>query len=255
MRESQSPFKGLNQNISLLCYMESLPRIVILCYLLSLSLVFISCMDTAPSLGDGPDTDEIYFDYKVWGGEETGYVTTKLQFRHRNRMGTPFRLEPPFGVELDGQVLEPDSSAMNGVYYEASYPIEEFIGQHSIVFTGSDSSLFKEEFRFNPISFSKEIGEIVPRDNLEIFLAGAEDSDRVRIIMMDTAAFSEGVDRTYYVKNGSVTVDSFEISTLKPGPVYLEVHTERERRVKNGTLAGGRISLSYSLKRMFQLAD
>ena len=60
----------------------------------------------------------IYFDYRVWGDEENDNVTVRLQYLIGGENGNTIVLEDPGKVEFDGEILQADSSRMNGFYYE-----------------------------------------------------------------------------------------------------------------------------------------
>jgi hypothetical protein len=198
--------------------------------------------------------ENVYFDYKITGDEDLGYVTIKLLFRKGAMNKTPFRLNPPAGVTLDGQPLPADSTEMNGVYYEVSRPVEEFSGNHIIEYTSGNGKSYSEKFDFQPMTTEFETGSRVGPGDFQLRLEGLSDLDRVRVILLDTAAFSEGIERVVdSVGNGLLTIDSMEMASLRPGPIYLEVARERERRVRQGTRAGGRISFYYGIKRQFEL--
>jgi hypothetical protein len=42
---------------------------------------------------------------------------------------------------------------------------------------------------------------------------------------------------------------------LKNGPINLQFYKELEKQVKNGTREGGKLSITYGLKREFELMD
>src|SRR5689334_16427648 len=95
-------------------------------------LIFSSC--TSNEIGNAKDVnpETIYFDYRVWGDEDAGYITTRLQYRFAGPNGTTLLLENPSKTELDGIAIKADSSKMSGAYYEVTKPVKEFTGQHAI---------------------------------------------------------------------------------------------------------------------------
>ena len=219
-----------------------------------LCLFHISCKEEDSENEKLLDSSRIWFDYRVWGDEEGGYMTIKAQYRLGGPNGKAISLAPPANVMLDGSKLLPDSSRMTGVYYEISRPTHEFEGPHEIVFTDYSNKQYKQPFRFQPLTLLTEIPEIFSVNRLQLELEGVSQNERVRLIMMDTASFSEGIDRLDSVKHGTLIVDSLEFATLAPGPIFLELTREKEQKILNGNKQRGRFSMSYGIKRQFEKA-
>jgi hypothetical protein len=217
------------------------------------SSLIISCNNN--EIGDSEDVnpDAIYFDYRVWGDEENGDITVKLQYRFAGPSGTTLVLKDPSKVELDGKVIKADSSKMSGAYYEVIKPVKDFAGKHTIVFTDVNGKEYKEEFSFQPIRLKTKVPAVINRGDIILELNGLAPEDYVNVMLHDTASFSEGINRIDTVKNGSITITKEDLDRLADGPVYLEILKEDEKRVKNGTREGGRLSISYGLKRQFEL--
>src|SRR4030095_13022620 len=126
-------------------------------------LIFLpACLNDEPEHPIDRNNADFYFDYTIVGDEENNEVTIKLQFRSRGRT---WLIPQPGKVELDGEVMMADSSRRNGFWYETNKPLDEFEGQHQIVFTNKDQT-YKEVFDFNLISLKTEIPRVVYRDDL-----------------------------------------------------------------------------------------
>ena len=222
---------------------------------LSCILFITSC--TSNEIGNNKDVnpESVYFDYRVWGDEESGEMTVKLQYRFAGPNGTTLLLEEPSKVAVDGVVIQADSSKMSGAYYEIMKPVKDFAGHHSIVFTGPDGKEYKEEFNFMPVRLITKIPAAINRSDLVFELDGLAPEDYVRVMMTDTASFSEGISRIDTVTNGRIVITKADLASLANGPVHLEISKEDEKRVKNGTREGGTLSISYELKREFELKD
>jgi hypothetical protein len=80
--------------------------------------------------------------------------------------------------------------------------------------------------------------------------------DYIRVLMTDTSFTGEGINRldTVY-KDGLINIRKDEMDDLVNGPVQLELIREVDREVRNGTNEGGRIVITYSLRREFFLRD
>jgi hypothetical protein len=232
-------------------YRAGIAVVVVLSGLLGL----LGCSSNEIGSAKDVNPEAIWFDYRVWGDEEGGNMTMKLQYRFAGPNGTTLLLEDPSKVEFDGVAIKADSSKWNGAYYEINEPIKEFAGRHTIVFTDINNKQYKEEFSFQPISLKTPVPAVVTRDDLFFELEGLAPRDYVRIMITDTAAFSEGISRIDTVVNGRITITRAQLENLKSGPVHLEFSKEDEKRVKNGTKQGGKLYVSYELKREFELRD
>ncbi|MBL7738017.1 MAG: hypothetical protein JNK14_02275 [Chitinophagaceae bacterium] len=226
-------------------------------FLVLISTVLILAGCTSNEIGNLKDVnpESIYFDYTVWGDEESGEVTVKLQYRFAGPNGTTLVLDDPSKVELDGVAISVDSSKMNGAYYEVTRPVKEFAGKHSIVFTDPNKKQYKEEFHFQPIQLVTQLPAVITRGDMVLEVQGLAPKDYVRILMTDTAFYSEGIARVDTVENGRIHISKEALSRLTSGPVHLQLSREDEKWVKNGTREGGRLSVSYGLKREFELKD
>ncbi len=215
--------------------------------LISASLIFLFVSCTSNEIGNSKDVnpESIYFDYRVWGDEDAGYITVRLQYRFAGPNGTTLLLENPSKAELDGVAIKADSSKMNGAYYEVTKPVKDLVGQHTIVFTDLNGKQYKEEFSFQPLGLKTNIPKIVNRGDLAFELDGLAPKDFI----------SEGIERIDPVKNGRIRISKAELENLVNGPIHLEFTREDEKRVKNGTKEGGKLSISFELKREFMLKD
>lgn len=223
--------------------------------ILAVSFFFISC--TSNEIGSGKDVNPnaIYFDYRIWGNEGDDAITVMLQYRFGGSNGTTLVLEDPSKVELDGKQIMTDSSKMTGAFYEMVKPVKEFTGKHSIVFTDINQKQYKEEFNFQPIALRTTFPKEINRDELVFELDGLDPIDYVRVLLNDTSFASEGINRVDTVRNGRVVINKKDLETVVNGPVHLELYKEVDRLVKNGTDEGGKLSITYGVKREFVLRD
>ena len=219
------------------------------------SLFFSACNNN--EIGGSKDVNPatVWFDYQISGEDSTNDMTVMLQFRFAGKNGTTLVLNDPSKVELDGEIIKADSSKMTGAFYEIMKPVKEFTGKHTITFTDINGKQYKEEFSFQLISLKTKIPAAIERGNLLFELDGLNHVDYVRVLLTDTAFRSEGINRVDTVKNGRILITKEDLETVVNGPVQLQLIKEDEKQVKNGTPEGGRISISYGLKREFVLKD
>lgn len=217
------------------------------------SLIFgVSCINNKDKDYSG-DTESLYFDYKITAGEGDDNLTVLLQYRGGGEEGEAV---PAGKVMLDDEVLEVDSTRkMTGSFYESHRPIAGFEGKHSIIFTGVNEKEYREEFIFKRVSLITAIADTITRDELVFEFDGLEPEDRIRILLTDTVFTNDGINREETVINGSLVVTRSDLESLANGPVQLEFIREYEQPVKNGTEEGGRLLITYSIKREFFLRD
>lgn len=218
-------------------------------------LIFNSCSSNEIGSSKDVNPETIYFDYKIWGEEAGDNLTVKLQYRFGGENGTTLTIEEPAKVELDDELIPGDSSKMTGAFYEIQKPIKEFAGEHTITFTYNNEKQYREKFRFQPLQLKTSVPGVVKRGPMLLEVDGLEGEGLVRVILTDTLFTSEGINRMDTIKNRQIIITAEDLESLVNGPIQLELIKEEERPVKNGTREGGRISISYGLKREFILED
>jgi hypothetical protein len=224
-------------------------------WIVPFAFLLAACTNNEPGVKKNIDPEAIYFDYRVWGDEENGDVTVRLQYFTGDMEGSTVLWEPPGKVEFDGEVLQADSSRMNGFYYETGIPLENFPGRHSIVFTDLSKKQYKEEFDFPLIFLKKELPAVINREELVLELVGLDSGGIVKVLITDTSFYGRGIERMDTVRNDSIIITPRDLENLKNGPVYLEIYKEEEWPLKQPGKAGGKLSLSWGLKRAFELKD
>lgn len=215
----------------------------------ALLLLITGCVSKDKQAG----SNQLFFDYTITGEEENDSVTVMLQYREEEA-GEVVSIEGLGKVTLDSIPLLAESTKVTGAYYEVQLPLAEFTGSHTIIYTSIDNKQYKEQFNFQPLILLTEIPETVPRGDLELELGGLEEGDLVRVLLTDTLFGSEGIDRLDTVTGNSVFISREDMEELTDGPIQLQLVKESETQAKNATRKGGRVYMSYKLKREFILA-
>lgn len=218
-------------------------------------LILFSCNSSDSSKGKSIITDDIYFEYSITAEEGDDNLTIKLQYLDGDEKGKAFTLEEPGKTELDGEILLADSSKLSGTYYEIQKPIETFSGKHHIVFTNSNGKQYEETIDFKPFVLLTQINASVKRDSLVFDFEGLETVEFVRVVITDTSFYNEGINRLDTVRNGRLIVSGNELENISNGPVQLAFIREFERPIRNGTEAGGKVSITYIIKRNLILIE
>lgn len=221
--------------------------------LLAFLLLFTGCRSKDKQAADG-NAAAYYFDYRVNAEEGKDNLTILFQFRDE-RNGDALAIHPAGMVTLDGEKLSPDSSRLAGIFYELHKPIDSFAGVHQVIFTGADKKMYKETFRFQPFQLETALPDTIRRSELRLQLTGLDSAESIRVLMTDTSFINNGINRVDSVYNGRLLIEPEALEELANGPVQLELVREYARPLRQPPLKGGRLLITYSLKREFILQD
>lgn len=234
-----------------------------ICFPLLVSLFIVSCTgnfncnSNSNEIRNSKDVkpDAVFFDYSIRAEEGKDEVIVKLQYRMGGPNGTTLILDEPSKVEFDGEKLPLDSAKLTGAYYEVLKSLPSFTGKHTIVFTDLNKKQYKEEFEFAPFTIDPPVPASVTRGELAFDLKGLDSLDFIRVVLTDTSFYSDDINEIDTVRNGKVIISAERLARLENGPIILEFYKEIEKPVENGTREGGRIFITYGLKREFELKD
>ncbi len=223
--------------------------------LISVTAILLLSACTNNEIGGSKDVnpDAVFFDYQITGDEDDAMATVLLQFRFGGPHGTTLVLDDPSFVSFDGNKIAVDSSRMAGAYYEVRVPVNRMAGQHNILFSNSDGKQYTQDFSFQPLALQATIPDSVQAGNLQLPLSGVEDGGAVRMVLMDTSRNGEGIDRVDTVRNGAILLHAAELAQLTPGPIHLELLRDVRVPLTSTTPEGGKMTISYSLRREFVL--
>jgi hypothetical protein len=214
---------------------------------------FYSCTDNEVSNIKDVNPDAIFFEYKIRGEENDSNITVYLQYKRSGPNGTALILTEPAKAELDGEIISRDSAKLTGAFYEIRKPLDGFAGKHTILFTDIDDKQYSEEFVFQPFELKTKIPATLNRGPLAFDFEGLEDDDHLRVTLTDTSFMSKDINEIDTLKNGRLIIPENKLENLVDGPITLQLYKEIEKPVENGTRAGGRIVVSYGMRRVFEL--
>ena len=198
------------------------------------------------------DPDAIFFDYIIRGDEDDSNVTLYLQFRIGGPNGYTLTLKDPAKVELDGEIVQVDSARLTGTYYEIQKPAGSFVGKHKITFTDFNKKEYSHEFEYKPFSLETDL-ENVSRGDLVFELEGLDKEDHLHVSATDTSFISRDIVEIDTVRNGKLIIPANKLKYLVDGPITLLLSKETQKIIRNEI--HGRITVSYGLKREFELAQ
>lgn len=222
-------------------------------FLLCSGLFLLSCQNADTGAKPRLTNDRLYFDYQVSAAEDRDEATVRIQYRWDNEEGAPVLLESPATVLFDGKPPAIYHPRRNGVYYEVSKPVTEIIGKHRIYFRDAIRQVRNVDFYFMPFSLAEELPEKMSKKPFTIRLKDLPLTPvRVRLVMTDTSLYSDGVNEELLVRNGELAIDSAMLNSIEPGPVTVEIYHDEKIPISHSSKAGGRLVLTYSIKRQIE---
>jgi len=192
--------------------------------------------------------DKIYQQYSIKYSEGNDKATVFAQFRFAGSNGTTLVLSKPSQLAFDDAVVNVDSSAGLGAYYELSKPIANFYGKHHFIFTDINNKKFDNDFSFDtfrlvniPASVSKkqslnlafESAALQPGDVINVSSANTDSSFTV---MYEPSAVN------------AINIPSKELMRQKNGDLKLEATLYRKLNLQQNTAEGGEMEIRYTLK-------
>ena len=196
----------------------------------------------------------IYREYSIWAEEGKDLATGLFQVYPNKRQRKSIELLQPAKIEFDQEILAPDSAEVTGVFYEVQRPLESFTGTHTIVFTDDNAAQYSDEFVFVPFRLVNDFGSEISRSQLVLELEGLEEGEPLRVVVTDTSFSGNGINEIDTVRGGRLDLTKRVNEEIVNGPVILQLFKEVEQPL-NSKPAGGRISITYSIKREFELKD
>lgn len=213
---------------------------------------FVLCgcgyLDQSPKKSEKLDHLRGEFQFTVHQELETVTSLTRFSLT-ANGTGVSLR---GFQFYLDGKLVVPDSTEMNGVFYEMEMPLADFFREHTIELrAGSDSFSVK----FAAESFSMEAGflDADRQKDLEFTVKGVPADESVLVSMVDTSFDNNDLIHKFPVNNGRVVIPAAELLNLSPGPVSAEISYEKKIQATSLGLRRATIVIRQRMSGEFQL--
>ncbi len=229
-------------------------HILLLCIL---SITVVSCRSRDQQhIADLAEVNpgSVYLDYSLEGSEEGAEATLVMQFRMQGPNGPALKITAPAKLTFDGKAVPMDSAAVVGPWYEARIPLAEFASAHVVEFTGTDQQRYVDTIYIRAFTLAGFPDTISRADtDVSVEVKGVGQSALMQVVITDTSSFSEGIDRMDSVRNGRLILPPEYFATLANGPVLLELFSEQVEKLKKAPPRGGRLRVSYNVKRSFEL--
>ena len=226
-----------------------------LCLYLALILIGLNACRDGDTKAAETRIDDLYFDYSVVAAEGREMVSCLFRFREDNLAGEPVTLSETVMLTFDGLEIAADSARMAGTFYEIMLPLNQFEGEHTVLFRAPSGREYTETFIFHPFALSSELPPRISRNNFAIQLEGLPGKEPVSLVLTDTSFLSNDFNRIDTVKNGVLTIPAERLSELKNGPVILQLQREEIKKLRDAPKQGGRLLIQYGLQREFILTD
>jgi hypothetical protein len=222
--------------------------------LFGLSLVFSGCGEdeSRPAPKPARDTTSLHIEHEIRGSEDREDLTVTLQFR-RGEAGRNIRMPGKGGVTLDGIPLSGDSSALGGVFYEATLPAATAPGRHVITYPDGKGRTLSDSFTFGPFMLLPALPPIRRGADWSIVLSGLADGSPVLVALTDTAFLTNDLVETIRVRNGAILLRGARLARLAPGPLLLQISSVDHRSPGNG--AKGQIRVEYGVRQELVLKE
>ncbi len=201
----------------------------------------------------GYKPSDIFADYRVNAEEGKDRVTCLLQFYEGGPRGASLLLDNPAGIKVDGETLVADSTLRTGAYYELQKPLEGFSGTHTFTLTDEHGQTYEEKVPFEPLVLQTALGETVKGDSLVLQVSGLLPGEKLRVVLIDMDFDTDDINKVQSAPEGKIVLTREDLRQVAAGPVTLMLYKELERDLKNGTAAGGQLSITYGLTREFEL--
>jgi hypothetical protein len=197
---------------------------------------------------------EIFMRSTLFGEKKERICECFFQFQSGGPDGSALVLNKPAKVLLDNHLLIADSARETGVFYELQIPLEDFDGPHTITFIDADQKEYRQEFSFAPFRLKNEIADTLNRNEMVLDVEGLKDNTLVRVVITDTTVKGDGINEMDTVRNNQLDLRKF-LPAVSNGPINLHLYKEEERLLNKESSGWGEISITYGLKREFELKD
>ncbi len=201
----------------------------------------------------GYKEDELYLDYQITGEEGAEQVSVLVQFRERNSYGPTVELMQGSNIQLDGKALEFNEQTRNGPIYVASKSLNEFKGNHQLIFTDSKGQKYIQDFIFSVFTIAGDsvLKRAIDSAGIVLAVKAIPPIKNIRILMTDTSYAGKEVDKILAINKDQVQIKKKDMTGLKGGPIQLEMIAEYHRIMGGkGQLRGG-VNVAYTLRREF----
>ena len=153
---------------------------------------------------------------------------------------------------FDGKEILPDSTEMNGVFYEISLPAADFYREHTIQLQTADESYSE---KFTPVTFALEPGfrDASQEQDLTFGLQGVENDEPVIVSLIDTSFNNNDLVRKIPVKNNRLVIPAADLRELSTGPISAEVTFEQRVKLTRLGLRRAFVVIKQGVSGEFQL--
>ena len=215
----------------------------------SLVLCFVLLSCDSNEIGDSKDVnqDKIYLDYEIDYTQGDEYVTGSFQFRFAGSAGTTLVLNEPSRVELDGELLNIDSSEFAGAFYELRKKFTDFIGKHTISFTDANGKKLENTFDFAPFTLHGIPSSVSKNEDL-VFYYNLRQMAATDYIEINSIGTDSSFHFTFTGPDNKIIIPAKELQRQQGKTLNLECTLYREMPLLQSTSEGGFLKITYRAK-------
>jgi hypothetical protein len=202
---------------------------------------------------DAPGTlENLRGDFQFSISPGTEVASCLIRFR-KTQSGAGVSL-PAAELLLNGKLLKPDSTEMNGVFYEAQIPVAEFFREQVIQIRQGEKT-YTEKFVPTRFVVSSGLPVTTPSKDMVLSVNGVEEGQELLVTLVDTSFDNNDFQRRLEVNDQKIMIPGSALDSLSSGPVSAEVHYELRIPTRKLPLKRGFISLKQMVAGEFLLEN
>ena len=216
----------------------------------TIAIMFASCASNETANSDTVSQSEIYQSYSVDYNDADMELSATASFRFGGNKGTTLALISPSQVTFNGEKMAQDNNMFSGTFYKINRQAK-FPGSFNFVYTDSDKKKHKNTINISPIAPSDYAPTL---DTSEVYIVGwsgkpLQNAETITVYI-ESENHASCSKSSSIVGATSVRFEPVELKTLKSGPANIYIVRQADYSLQESTHLGGRMSASYSSKKV-----
>jgi hypothetical protein len=221
----------------------------LLIFMILLAAVVTGCKNRQQEAYDPKKTEA---DYAITFNEGEDSVHVFISFKNYDD-GEGVFLPEPAAVLFDGKKLEPVDSKFAGYFYEIFLPVNNFTGNHYIIYTDVNNNESRENIRFEPLTLTTEMPDTIGDRDLELRFKGVQPADILTFVLRDTSVNHDDLVLDTRAGDSILLINNSDFKMFDDGPVQVEITREslRTNKISGGTRT--HFKMMYNIKKELYL--
>lgn len=216
----------------------------------ALAIFFASCASNETANSDTVSQSEIYQTYSVEYDDADMELSATASYRFGGNKGTTLALISPSQVTFNGEKMAQDNNVFSGTFYNISRQVK-FPGTFNFVFTDSDKKNYKNTINISPIEPSDYNSTI---DTTEAYVVGwkgkpLQNAETITVYI-ESENHATCSKSSSIVGATSVRFEPIDLKNLNSGPANIYIERKANYSLQESTHLGGRMSATYSSKKV-----